>query len=95
MCRVYFYQATMGKSIQKTEKIVNYPSYQLVAGTLGIVRKKETISKNKTTTLMFFDNLKKKQQDQSSKNWCTAETFMSLTISNLRISVFCSENTKL
>ena len=44
---------------------------------------------------MFFDNLKKKQQDQSSKNWCTAETFMSLTISNLRISVFCSENTKL
>ena len=44
---------------------------------------------------MFFDNLKKKQQDQNSKNWCTAETFMSLTISNLRISVFCSENTKL
>ena len=44
---------------------------------------------------MFFDNLKKKQQDQSSKNWCTAETFMSLAISNLRISVFCSENTKL
>ena len=40
---------------------------------------------------MFFDNLKKKQQDQSSKNWCTAETFMSLAISNLRISVFCSE----
>ena len=47
MCRVYFYQATMGKSIQKTEKILNYPSYQLVAGTLGIVRKKKQLVKIK------------------------------------------------
>ena len=30
MCRVYFYQATMGKSIQKTEKILNYPSYRKI-----------------------------------------------------------------
>ena len=47
-------------------------------------RKKEKISKSKTTALMYFDNLGKKQQDQGSKNWSYTESFMSLTISNLR-----------
>ena len=60
-----------------------------------VVRKKEKISKNKTTALTFFDNSKKKQQDKGSKNWCYTESFMSLTVSNLRTSVFCFENTKL
>ena len=30
MCRVYFYQATMGKSIEKIEKIHNYPSFRKI-----------------------------------------------------------------
>ena len=44
--------------------------------------------------MAYFDNLKKKQQDQGSKNWCYTESFMSLTISNLS-TVFCCESTKL
>ena len=67
---------------------------QLVARALVAVRKKEKISKSKITALTYFDNLKKKQQDQGSKNWCYTESFMSLTISNLRTTAFCFENTK-
>ena len=44
---------------------------------------------------MHFDNLKKRQQDQDGKNWCYTESFMSLTISNLRTTAFCFENTNL
>ena len=44
---------------------------------------------------MYFDNLKKKQQDQGGESWCWAESFMSLTISNLGITAFYFENTKL
>ena len=33
MCRAYFYQATMVKSIQKTAKIHNYPSFQKIFST--------------------------------------------------------------
>ena len=43
-------------------------------------------------TLVFFDNLKNKQQYQSGENWCYTESFMLLTISNLRTTVFCFEN---
>ena len=68
---------------------------QLVARALVVVRKKKKISKSKTTILTYFDNLKKKQQDHGSKNWCYTESFNSLTISNLRTAAFCFENTKL
>ena len=86
MCRVYFHQDTMGKSNQKIGKTHNYPSVQQCYSTshkgIGGHKKQEKISKSKTTTLAYFDNLKKKQQDQGSKNWCYTESFMSLTISN-------------
>ena len=42
--------------------------------------------------LTYFDNLKKKQQDQGSKSWQYTESFMSLTISNLRTTAFYFEN---
>ena len=35
----------------------------------------EKISKSKTTTLTYFDNLKKKQQDQGDKNWHFTQRF--------------------
>ena len=41
---------------------------------------------------MYFDSLKKKQQDQGSKNWCCTENFVSLTNSNFRTTAFCFEN---
>ena len=31
--------------------------------------RKKKITESKTTALMYFDNLGKKQQDQGSKNW--------------------------
>ena len=37
----------------------------------------EKISKSKTTTLTYFDNLKKKQQDQGGKNWYDTQIFAS------------------
>ena len=42
-------------------------------------------------------NFNKKQfnKNQGGKNWCYTENFMSLTISNLRTTAFCFENTKL
>ena len=58
-------------------------------------KKKKQNSKIKTTTLTYFDNLKKKQQDRGGESWCCAESFMSLTISNLRTTAFYFENTKL
>ena len=64
---------------------------QLVAMALMAVRKKK-ISKSKTTTLTYFDSLKKKQQDQGGKNWCCTENFVLLTNSNLRTTAFCFEN---
>ena len=33
-------------------------------------KKRENISKSETTTLTYFDNLKKTQQDQGSKDSC-------------------------
>ena len=45
--------------------------------------------------MTYFDNLKKKQQDQGGKSWCYTESFMSLTISNLRTTAFYFRNTKL
>ena len=44
---------------------------------------------------MYFDNLKKKPQDQGGKDWCYTKCFMSLTISTLRATVLSFENTKL
>ena len=96
MCRNYFNQATMGKQIKKKqEKHKKYSrvrkSYSTIRKGIGGPKKKEKISKSETTTLTYFDNLKKKQQDQGSKNWC----FISLTIPNLRTTAFYFENTKL
>ena len=59
---------------------------------IGGSKKKQKISKSKTTTLEFFDNLKNRQQYQGSENWCYTESFMLLTISNLRTTAFCFEN---
>ena len=86
MCRVYFHQATMGKSNQKIGKtniLVFEKITQLVVRALVVVRTK--ISKSKTA----------KQQDQGSKTWCYTESFMSLTISNLRTNLLCFKNIEL
>ena len=56
---------------------------------IGGCKKKGQSSKNKTTTLTYFDNLKKKQQDQSL---CYTERLMSVTISNLRTTALYFEN---
>ena len=73
MHRVYFHQATMRKSNQEIEKIQNYSSvrksYSTSCKGIGGRKNKEKISKSKTTTLTYFHNLKKKQQDQGGKNW--------------------------
>ena len=96
MCRVYFHQATMLKSNQKIGKALNYPSVQKRYSTsckdIGGNKKKEQNSKIKTTTLMYCDSLKKKQQDKGGKSWCYTVSFMSMTISNLRATTFCFEN---
>ena len=99
MCRVYFHQATMGQQIKKQEKHKKYSSVRKSYSTsrkgIGGRKEKEKISKSKTTTLTHFDNLKKRQQDQDGKNWSYTGSFMSLTISNLRTTAFCFENTNL
>ena len=99
MCSVYFHQATIGKSNQKNWKntiiLVFEKVIQLVARALVTVRKKDKSSKSIITTLTYFENLKKKQQDQGGKNGCYTESFMPVTISNLRTTAFCFENTKL
>ena len=68
MCRVYFHQ-TMIKSNQNIGK--NYPcigkSYSTSRTGIGCCKKKEVISNSKTATLTYFDQLKKKQQDQGEK----------------------------
>ena len=42
---------------------------------IGGCKKTEKISKSKTTTLTYFDNLKKKQQDQGGKSWYYTQSF--------------------
>ena len=78
MCRVYFHQAAMGKSNLKIGKTHNYPSvlksYSSSCKGIGGHKKKEKIIKSKTTTLAYFDNLKKNQQNQGGKNWCYTES---------------------
>ena len=44
---------------------------------------------------MYFDNLKKNQQNQGGKNWCYIEYFMPLIISNFRTTASCFETIKL
>ena len=58
----------MGKSNQKIGKAS--------CKSIGGHKKKEKISKSKTTTMTFLYNLKKKQQYQGDKNWCYTESFM-------------------
>ena len=52
----------------------NYPSvrksYSSNRKGIGGRKNKENISKSKTTTLTYYYNLKKMQQDQGGKNWC-------------------------
>ena len=77
----------------------NYPSvrksYSSNRKGIGGRKNKENISTSKTTTLTYYYNLKKMQQDQGGKNWCQTENCMSLTITNLRTTAVCFENTKL
>ena len=72
------HQSTIKKSNQKIEKH-NYPSVRKSYSTSrkGIAgcKKTEKISNSKTTTLTYFDNLKKKQQDQGGKNWYYTQSF--------------------
>ena len=64
MFRVYFHQAAMGQQIKKQEKHKKYSSVRKSYSTsrkgIGGRKEKEKISKIKTTTLTYFDNLKKK-----------------------------------
>ena len=78
MCRAFFHQATMGKSKQKVGKTQNTLGFkkvtQLVLRAL-VAAKKQKITKSKTTTLTYFDKLKKKQQDQDGRNWYYTQGF--------------------
>ena len=88
MCRVYLHQVSMRKSNQKIGK-TQFPSFLKSYSTSRKERhwrKKEKISKSKTTTLAFSYNLKKKQQNEDGKKWCYTESFM-LQISGLLHSV--------
>ena len=59
------HQAITGKLNQTIGKTHNYPSvpksYSTTCNGIGGHKKVEKISKSKTTTLTYFDNLKKKQ----------------------------------
>ena len=88
------YHGTTNQKVGKTKNCVR-KSYSTSRKGIGGRKEKEKISKSKTTTLMHFDNLKKRQQDQDGKNWCYTKSFMSLTISNLRTTAFWFENTNL
>ena len=61
-------------------------SYSTSCKDIGGCKKTEKISKSKTTTLTYFDNLKKKQQDQGGKNWYSLKV-LPLKIANLRIKL--------
>ena len=67
MCRACFHQATMEKSNQKVGKTKNTLVFEEVNST--------SRSKSKTTTLTYFDNLTKKQQDRGGKNSCYTQSF--------------------
>ena len=54
-------------------------------------RKRKKLVKVKAQRWTYFDNLKIKQQDQGSENWCYTESFLSETISNLRTTEFYFE----
>ena len=62
---------TMSKSNQKIGKTRNYPcartSYSTSRTGIGGHKKKEVIINSKTSTLLYFDKWKKKQQDQGGK----------------------------
>ena len=53
---------------------------QLLVRALVAVRKQKN-TKSKTTTLTYFDKLKKKQQDQGGRNWDYTQNF---AIENLK-----------
>ena len=90
----------MGKSNQKigkTQPSVR-KSYSASHKGIGGYKRKKKIVKVKQqhlNNIVYFDNLKKKQQNHDSKNWCYTESFVSLTISNIRTTAFCFENIKL
>ena len=58
---------------------------QLAARALVAIRKKEKISESEMTTLTYFDNLKKKQ-DQGRKNWCYRRFYVT---DNLQFQNYC------
>ena len=78
MCRAFFHQATMGKSKQKVGKTQNTLGFKKVTQLVlraFVAVKKQKITKSKTTTLTYFDKLKKKQQDQDGRNWYYTQGF--------------------
>ena len=76
-CWVYLHKPTIGESNQKIGKTQKYlsvwKSFSTSCKSIGGRKKKEKISESKTTTLTYFDNLKKKQQDQGSKSWVSLD----------------------
>ena len=82
----------------KQEKRKKYSSVQKSYLTsrkgIGDRKKKEKNSKSESTSLTYFDNLKKKQQDQGSKNWCYRRFYVTDNL-NFRPTAFYFEYTKL
>ena len=84
----------MGKSDQTIEKMHNYPSVQKGYSTshkgIGHWKKIAKISRSKTATLTYFDNLKKKQQDQGSNSWCYAFVMLKFYVTgNFKSQNYC------
>ena len=62
------------QKIGKTQKYLSvWKSFSTSCKSIGGRKKKEKISESKTTTLTYFDNLKKKQQDQGSISWVSLD----------------------
>ena len=100
MCRVYLCQASMGKSSEKIGKTHNYPSFwkvtQLVARALVAIKRKKKLLKVKPQHWHFCIILKRSNNVKAVKTGVIyAESFMLLTISNLRTTAFCFGNIEL
>ena len=77
-------------------------SYSTSRKGIGGREKKEKISKSKTTTLTYFLIIWKRNNKIKAVKTCVlhklltcTESFMLLTVSNLRTTVFCFENIEL
>ena len=81
--------------LPKTQLSLCSTNYSTSCKVIGDCKKKEKISKSKTTTLTYLENWKNKQKYHGGENLYYTESFISLTISNLRITAVCCRNTKL